>query len=256
VASFVVILGEGRGLIPLGTLASDWPVVPGSGDGLIEILDRLGIGKGNRGTWRKPAPVPLCPPQIPHDLTWDWIRAIAVGNCYWLPKLWHSLCCNLIHCFSAHISIFCLPQDGEDSFILSSYSSVADRCVTFALISAELTFRWWNPLATGPVVGMCVLYLIYVRIMSEVVASSTIVDSLYLNWALFVLHTAVSTSLSDNICDRIKFRFYLAIPDGDFILHNIQGSFNQYSSFKLRPLFPFDTPTYVKVICLSYQCEL
>jgi hypothetical protein len=28
------------------------------------------IGRGNRSTRRKPAPVPLCPPQIPHDLTW------------------------------------------------------------------------------------------------------------------------------------------------------------------------------------------
>jgi hypothetical protein len=23
--------------------------------------------RGNRSTWRKPAPAPLCPPQIPHD---------------------------------------------------------------------------------------------------------------------------------------------------------------------------------------------
>jgi hypothetical protein len=27
------------------------------------------IGRGNRSTRRKPAPVSLCPPQIPHDLT-------------------------------------------------------------------------------------------------------------------------------------------------------------------------------------------
>jgi hypothetical protein len=27
--------------------------------------------------------VPLCPPQIPHDLTWDWTRATAVGS-QWL----------------------------------------------------------------------------------------------------------------------------------------------------------------------------
>jgi hypothetical protein len=27
------------------------------------------IGRRNRNTWRKPAPVLLCPPQIPHDLT-------------------------------------------------------------------------------------------------------------------------------------------------------------------------------------------
>jgi hypothetical protein len=31
---------------------------------------------GNQSTRRKPTPVPLCPPQIPHDLTW----AAAVGN--------------------------------------------------------------------------------------------------------------------------------------------------------------------------------
>jgi hypothetical protein len=29
------------------------------------------VGRGNRSTRRKPAPVPLWPPQIPHDLTWD-----------------------------------------------------------------------------------------------------------------------------------------------------------------------------------------
>jgi hypothetical protein len=160
----------------------------------------------------------------------------------------------VIHCFNAHISIFCPPQNGEDSVILRAYSSVADRCVAFALISADLTFSWWNPVASGPVVEMCVLYLISVHIMSEVVASWTIIDSLYQNWALFILHT--HTPLSDNICDRIMFTFYLIIPDGDFILHNIQGSFNQYNNFKPHPLFPFDFPTYLKVICLSYQCEL
>jgi hypothetical protein len=38
------------------------------------------IGRGNRITRRKPAPVPLCPPQFPHDLTWDRTRAAAVGS--------------------------------------------------------------------------------------------------------------------------------------------------------------------------------
>jgi hypothetical protein len=28
------------------------------------------IGRGNQSTRRKPAPAPLCPPQIPHDQTW------------------------------------------------------------------------------------------------------------------------------------------------------------------------------------------
>jgi hypothetical protein len=38
------------------------------------------IGRGNRSTRRKPAPAPLCPPQIPHDQTQAWTRAAAVGS--------------------------------------------------------------------------------------------------------------------------------------------------------------------------------
>jgi hypothetical protein len=38
------------------------------------------IGRGNRSTRRKPAPVPLCPPQIPHDLTRARTRAAAGGS--------------------------------------------------------------------------------------------------------------------------------------------------------------------------------
>jgi hypothetical protein len=38
------------------------------------------IDRGNRSTRRKPAPVPLCPPQIPHELIWARTRAAAVGS--------------------------------------------------------------------------------------------------------------------------------------------------------------------------------
>jgi hypothetical protein len=38
------------------------------------------IDRGNRSTRRKPATVPLCPPQIPYDLTWARTRAAAVGS--------------------------------------------------------------------------------------------------------------------------------------------------------------------------------
>jgi hypothetical protein len=38
------------------------------------------ISRGNRSTRRKPAAVPLCPPQVLHDLTWDRTRAAAVGS--------------------------------------------------------------------------------------------------------------------------------------------------------------------------------
>jgi hypothetical protein len=38
------------------------------------------IGTGNRSTRRKLAPVPLCPPQIPHVLTWAGNRTAEVGG--------------------------------------------------------------------------------------------------------------------------------------------------------------------------------
>jgi hypothetical protein len=38
------------------------------------------IGRGNLSTRRKPVLVPLCPPQIPHDLTWTRTRAAAVWS--------------------------------------------------------------------------------------------------------------------------------------------------------------------------------
>jgi hypothetical protein len=37
------------------------------------------IVMGNRSTERKPAAVPLFPPQIPHDVTWDRTRSAAMG---------------------------------------------------------------------------------------------------------------------------------------------------------------------------------
>jgi hypothetical protein len=38
------------------------------------------IRKENRSTQRKPAPVVLCPPQIPHDLNSARTRAAALGS--------------------------------------------------------------------------------------------------------------------------------------------------------------------------------
>jgi hypothetical protein len=41
------------------------------------------IDRGKRSTRRKPVPVSLCPPQIPHVLMWARARAAAVGS-WWL----------------------------------------------------------------------------------------------------------------------------------------------------------------------------
>jgi hypothetical protein len=56
-----------------------WPIVPAPDDDY-GAVGGMRIGKGNRSTRRKPAPVPLCPPGIPHDLTWVRTRAAAVGS--------------------------------------------------------------------------------------------------------------------------------------------------------------------------------
>jgi hypothetical protein len=50
---------------PLGTAATNRPIVQASGDYDDEIGGMM-AGRGNGSTRRKPAPVPLCPSQIPH----------------------------------------------------------------------------------------------------------------------------------------------------------------------------------------------
>jgi hypothetical protein len=51
---------------PLGTAATNRPIVPAPGDYDDGEIYGIMIGRGNRSTRRKPAPVPLCPPQTPH----------------------------------------------------------------------------------------------------------------------------------------------------------------------------------------------
>jgi hypothetical protein len=72
------ILGGGVQLGPLGTAATNRPIVPAPGDYDDREIGGM-IGRGNQSTWRKPAPVPLCPLQTPHA-SWMRTRATAVGN--------------------------------------------------------------------------------------------------------------------------------------------------------------------------------
>jgi hypothetical protein len=66
---------------PLGTSATVGLLYqPRMSDDDYGAVGGIRIGRGNRSTRRKPAPVPLCPPHIPHDLTWDRTRAAAVGS--------------------------------------------------------------------------------------------------------------------------------------------------------------------------------
>jgi hypothetical protein len=63
---------------PLGTAATKRPIVPVPGDYDDGEIGGM-IGRGNRSTRRKPAPVLLCPPQNPHAVR-KRTRAAAVGS--------------------------------------------------------------------------------------------------------------------------------------------------------------------------------
>jgi hypothetical protein len=63
------IIGGGVQLGPLGTSVTNWPILLAPGDYEDGEFGGMMIGKENQSTRRKPAPVPFCPPQIPHDLT-------------------------------------------------------------------------------------------------------------------------------------------------------------------------------------------
>jgi hypothetical protein len=53
---------------PLRTAATKRPIVPAPGDYDDGEIVGMMIGRGNRSTRRKPAPVPLYPPQTSHAL--------------------------------------------------------------------------------------------------------------------------------------------------------------------------------------------
>jgi hypothetical protein len=77
---FLVSLG-GVWLSPLGTPATVGLLYkPRMINDDYGAVSGMRTGRWNRSTRRKSAPVPLCPPQIPHDLAWDRTRAAAVGS--------------------------------------------------------------------------------------------------------------------------------------------------------------------------------
>jgi hypothetical protein len=70
--------GGGVQLGPLGTAATNRPIVPAPGDYDDAEIGGM-IGQGNGRNWRKPAPVPLYPPETPHAARMR-TRATAVGS--------------------------------------------------------------------------------------------------------------------------------------------------------------------------------
>jgi hypothetical protein len=78
---FFLILSRVR-LSPLGTAATTGLLYQPQkiDDGDCGSVGGMKIGRGNQSTRRKPAPLQLCPPQIPHDLTQARTRAAAMGS--------------------------------------------------------------------------------------------------------------------------------------------------------------------------------
>jgi hypothetical protein len=79
----IIIINSGVGLSPLGTAATSGllykPQMIDEGD-FFWAIGGMKIGRRNRSTRRKPAPAPLCPPQIPQDQTRARTRAAVVGS--------------------------------------------------------------------------------------------------------------------------------------------------------------------------------
>jgi hypothetical protein len=72
------IMWSGVHLGPLDTAATNRHIVSASGDYDDGDIGGM-IGRGNRSTRRKPAPMPLCPPQTPHAAR-TRTRAAEVGS--------------------------------------------------------------------------------------------------------------------------------------------------------------------------------
>jgi hypothetical protein len=64
---------------PLGTSATNRPIVSTPGDYDDGEIGGMMIGRGNRSTRRKLASLPLCPPQTPHAAR-TRTQAAAVGS--------------------------------------------------------------------------------------------------------------------------------------------------------------------------------
>jgi hypothetical protein len=100
---FLVTWGEVR-LSPLGTSVTISPIVPASDDDECQAVGGMRIGRGNRITCRKPASVPLCPPQILLDLTWylTWAAEVGIRR----PTAWSMARRHIVSCcFCGDISL-------------------------------------------------------------------------------------------------------------------------------------------------------
>jgi hypothetical protein len=97
------------------------------------------IGRWNWSTERKPVPVPLCPPQIAHDLTWARTRAAAVGSRWltsWTTAQPQSLCLLSIKPLS-------YSEGGTVMTVCRNWFWHMLQLLPITYLTANC---WWNPL--------------------------------------------------------------------------------------------------------------
>jgi hypothetical protein len=82
-AALYFLLLRWREAEPLGTSAARGPLYQFRIIFVDErhlVIGKMRIGRVNRSAWRKPAPVPLWPSQVPYELIWDWIWATEMRS--------------------------------------------------------------------------------------------------------------------------------------------------------------------------------
>jgi hypothetical protein len=131
------------------------------------------IGRGSRSTWRKTAPVPLCPPQIPHDLTRARTRAAAVGirwlTAWAIPRpqsillqLRYRLRCQSLWIGYVHREVITYTYEKRSARKILSYVETNMCICYFATIACDnnfythsLTHSWsWALLEKLPIVQL------------------------------------------------------------------------------------------------------
>jgi hypothetical protein len=89
----ILIVGGEVQLGPFGTAGTNRPMMSTPGDYDNGKIGGMMIDRGNRSTRRKPAPVPLCPLQIPHAVPGQELGPQRWEARDYPPELWHGLKC-------------------------------------------------------------------------------------------------------------------------------------------------------------------
>jgi hypothetical protein len=142
-------VGGGVQLGPLVTAATNRPIVPTTGDSDDGEIGGIIIGKGNRGTRRKPAPVLLCPPQTPQAAR-TRTRAAAVGSQRLTAELRHSHALQTTYQCDTHSTTF----QQRPTSLIDAFTLVVIPAISFSSSASQTN---WRPPKSHPVANLACL---------------------------------------------------------------------------------------------------